>query len=320
MDQSQSQKGILLACTTAFLWGFLSLAIKYATNFIPPTTIIWARFTIAFIAMFLYFLWKSPQTLKILIKPPFLLVVATVALSCNYLGYTMGIDLISPAGAQVIIQLGPMLLAVGGVVFFKEQLSRAQLMGFAIVTVGFFLFFRHQVNDLFAGQEDTFIYGALWVVFGAVTWATYALLQKKLVIDHPPQQLNLFLYGLPALLYIPSTSFTAIGQLDIMGWALLLFLGLNTLVAYGCLASALKYTEANKVSVIITLNPVITFICLAIMQAFQIEWITVPKMDIFTAFSGLIILFGVAIVVGSKKLKKKDLKDKEIKLSETHKE
>ncbi|GJM60513.1 MULTISPECIES: DMT family transporter [Persicobacter] len=303
MGKNNNKKGILFACTTAALWGFLALAIKFATQYIPPSSIIWVRFSIAFLILGMFLGFRQPAQLKILLRPPFLLIMAALCLSFNYLGYAMGIDIISPAGAQVIIQMGPMLLAVGGVFFFKEQLSNVQLLGFGVVSIGFFLFYRHQITALFVGQEETFLLGALWVVGAAITWAVYALFQKQLVRTYPPQQLNLFLYGLPTLLYIPVVEFNSLIALDGFGWLLMLFLGLNTLVAYGCLSEALKYTEANKVSVIITLNPVITFAVLALMQFYELQWLNVPKMDLSTAYSGLVILLGVAMVVGSPKKK-----------------
>ncbi|WP_153633243.1 EamA family transporter [Prolixibacter sp. SD074] len=53
-------KGVLLAMTTAFLWGFLAIALKVASTMVDSYTIVWFRFTVAFLALFL--LLSVPET------------------------------------------------------------------------------------------------------------------------------------------------------------------------------------------------------------------------------------------------------------------
>ena len=60
-----------------------------------------------------------------------LLIVATLGLAANYIGFLLGLDHTSPANAQVLIQLGPLLLALGGLVVFRERFAPAQWLGFA---------------------------------------------------------------------------------------------------------------------------------------------------------------------------------------------
>ena len=60
----------------------------------------------------------------------------------------------------------------------------------------------------------------------------------------------------PVLLFLPFVNFASLAHLSFGYWALLVFLGANTLISYGCLSLALKYLEAGKVSIIIVLNPI----------------------------------------------------------------
>ena len=59
-----------------------------------------------------------------------------------------------------------------------------------------------------------------------------------------------------------------------MAGGILEFLGLNTLFAYGLLSLAIQYMEANKVSVIIILNPILTFVLMAIISHTGATWIS----------------------------------------------
>ena len=130
-------KGIIYALTTALFWGFLAIALKVAVRAVEPFTIVWIRFTFAFAFLFIVFMITDRKQLRILIRPPFKLVIAAVALGINYIGFMLGIKYTSPSNAQVIIQVGQILLAIAGFVLFKEKLRKRQLVGFAIVVIGF---------------------------------------------------------------------------------------------------------------------------------------------------------------------------------------
>jgi len=134
---SNQSKGILYAAITAFFWGLLAIALKVAVQKVDSLTIVWLRFFIAFIGVLIWQLWSRPASLKILIKPPLILVMAAIALSWNYLGFMLGIYYTTPNNAQLFIQTGPMLLALSGFLLFKERFSRLQMAGFIVALLGF---------------------------------------------------------------------------------------------------------------------------------------------------------------------------------------
>lgn len=288
--------GYAYAGTTALFWGFLAIAIKVAVVSVPPTTIVWFRFLIAFLVLFLYFIIKDPGKLKILIKPPVKLVFAATGLAANYIGFAYGIQYTSPGTSQIFIQLGPMLLAIAGIVIFKEKVSRRQLAGFAIAGLGFILFYNSQLNGI-GSNVGNFVKGIAWLVFAAVTWVMYAIFQKQLVKKYPAQQLNLVIYGLPILIYLPFVEMDSISALDSQGWLLMLFLGLNTLIAYGCLGEAFKYAEATKISIIITLNPIITFIALAVLNYLEVPWLERENITPESTLGAAVVLLGALMVI-----------------------
>ena len=113
----------------------------------------------------------------------------------------------------------------------------------------------------------------LLVLGGGLSWAAFATAQKSLLQKIGPNKLNLFIYGACALALVPLVKFTELGGMPAVNWYILIYLGLNTVLAYGSLAMAIKLTEATRVSVIITLNPIITFITMAILSRMQVSWI-----------------------------------------------
>lgn len=293
-------KGITYALITTFLWGLLPIALKATLKAVPSFTIVWVRFSFAFIALLIYFLITDRKQLKILIKPPLKLIIAAIGLMANYIGFMLGVKYTTPSNAQVFIQIGQILLAIAGIFLFKEKVRKQQLLGFVIVIIGFILFYSQQLKSILINIDD-FNKGVIITIIGAFAWATYAIMQKFLVKDYPTQTLNLFLFGLPSLLLIPTVNFDVLGNISWQWWILLIFLGANTLVAYGCMAGALKYLEANKVSTIVINNPIITFITMAALSYFQISWI-IPEHFSFLVWAGAaLFLLGAFIVIRSGK-------------------
>jgi drug/metabolite transporter (DMT)-like permease len=295
---TDSSKGLLYAATTASLWGALAIVLKISLNYFDPYTVVWWRFTMAFSVLAVWFLFRKPGHLKILKKPPFKLLLAGFLLGINYIGFMQGVYYAGPAVTQVMIQVGPITLAFTGFLFFKEKLSWMRGLRFLLAFIGFCFFYYQQLQRLL-GTPDLLNQGVLWILLGAWAWTGYAVLNKILVKTIPSSEINLVLYGVPALLFIPLADFSSLGSIE-SGWAvlILLFMGGNTLAAYGALSLALKYAEANKISIIITANPVFTFIILEILLWAEVSWFDVPPVSVLSYFGAVMVLVGAVLAIG----------------------
>ncbi len=298
---SNQAKGILYTLITVLMWGVLAIALKLASKVIDSPTIVWFRFSLAFTGMFIWMLIRNPKGLTILYKPTWLIVFSSLALAWNYIGFMLGIQYTTPSNAQVAVQAGPIILAIMGVAFFKEKMTRLQGFGFILAILGFWIFYRQHLSAS-VGQEGQYTKGMLLTFTGAIAWAIYAALQKKLVLNYSVGTLNVFIFGLPVLLYLPFVNFASLTDLSWGYWALLVFLGANTLIAYGCLSLALKYLEAGKVSIIVVLNPIITFVLMGILTWMQVDWIAAEHFSVLSILGALIALAGAIMVVRKKKV------------------
>jgi drug/metabolite transporter (DMT)-like permease len=301
LDRNPALKGIILASITAVFWGILAIALKVAVATVDPYSIVWMRFVFAFLAMVAWFLYTDPKKLNILIRPPRLLLIGAFFLALNFLWYMQGVKFSGPENAQIIIQLGPILLAATGVMFFKERLSFRQFMGFVIAGAGLFLFYGDQYDNTFSSKED-YIRSVYYLLFAAVSWAIYGVFQKKLVQRWPSQQLNLVIFGLPVLMFLPFADFGEFDGLSLSTWLILAFLGLNTIVAYGAFSACLKYIEANKASIIVTLNPIITFIVMAWLSWVNAKWITPEKVTWLGFAGGALVIIGAVLAIIPRKV------------------
>lgn len=278
--------GFGLAVTTMVLWAMLPIALKLVLARLDSPTIIGVRFALSavFLAAFLHSRGQLPRFAELRGRRWILLVLATVFLAANYLFYMLSLDRTTPANAQVLIQLAPLLLAVGGIFVFREPFNRIQWFGLAVLVTGMLAFSWDQVQA-FVDTLDRYIAGTLMMVVAALTWAVYGMAQKQLLLWWPSQSIMLCLYAGCGLLFAPWTDFAAVLQLDLATGALLAFCALNTLVAYGCFAEALAHWEASRVSAVLALTPLTTLVLVSLLARLAPGWLAPERLG-WVSFSG----------------------------------
>lgn len=252
------------------LWGALPIALKGLLQRVDAGTITWFRFlaSAALLAAWLGVRRERPAFDRLAGGGVLLLAAATVFLAANYLGYIVGLDWTSAADAQVVIQIAPILLSVGGIVVFRERFTRAQWTGFAVLLLGLALFFSGRLAGLVA-EPGRFLRGNAMIVFAALTWVVYGLAQKQLLQRWPSQHIMACIYVGCALLFTPLAHPGVFAGLDRVGWILLGFCALNTAVAYGAFSEALAHWEASRVSAVLAVTPLAT---LALSLAAESFW------------------------------------------------
>ncbi len=295
------QKGLICVFSTALCWSFLALFLKFALKFTDSYTIVWYRMVVPFFILFFWYLFRNEgHKLKVLLIPPGALFMAALALSYNYLGFMEGVHYTSPANAQVFIQMGPLLLAASGIFIFKERLNLVQKVGFLFCTLGFSFFYwdRMQING---NHQGDFYLGMLWIISAAIAWAIFATIQKKLLLVWHSSQINIYIYLVATLLYMPFVNWNDLIHFTFSNHLLLIFLGFNTLIAYGCLSLALKYLPATQVSPIITLNPLFTLIMISLMDWLNWTFIPADPIGLVGYIGAIAAIMGVVLVLANKK-------------------
>jgi drug/metabolite transporter (DMT)-like permease len=251
--------GFALASTTMLLWGVLPLVLRRALRDLDAVTLTGFRFAISasVLAALLAATGRLPSLRSLPRSGVRLMIVATLGLAANYIAFLLGLDHTSPANAQVLIQLGPLLLALGGLAVFRERFAPAQWLGFAVLVVGIGAFFASQLAAL--GREiDVYLVGVAWIGFAALTWAIYGLAQKQLLQALSSQGVMLCIFAGCAICFAPFAHPAKFASLSPWSWGVLVFCAANTLVAYGAFAAALEHLEASRVSAVLALTPLAT--------------------------------------------------------------
>ena len=292
--------GLGLTLTTVALWSVLPMGLRIALGGLDAATLTWSRFLCA--ALFMGTVLTAQGTLPALRRFTrrdwSLVAVAIVFLCANYLLYVLGLERTNAGTAQVVIQLAPLLLAVGGVWVYGERLGLPQWLGFATMATGFVLFSYEQISHM-VGALDRYLAGVGWIAFAAVTWAIYGLAQKQLLRWMSSQGVMLCIYAGCALLFLPASRPAAIGAVPAAAWPVLLFCAANTLVAYGAFAAALEHWEASRVSAVLALTPLATLAFASAAAAlFPARFATEPLSAASWLGAGIVVAGSLATALG----------------------
>ncbi|ODS63580.1 MAG: hypothetical protein ABS41_05260 [Arenimonas sp. SCN 70-307] len=265
--------GLLLALVTAACWATLPVALKITLEQLDPYTLTWFRFLLAAGVMLA---WLAARRGLggfggLDRRRWWLLAVAGLCLIGNYVLYLLGVQYTSPANAQLLIQLAPLLMALGGIVVFGERLNGWQWTGLVVIVAGLGLYFRDQLAGGLPPGGQGYLLGSALVVLAAVVWAVYALVQKQLLLRLSSPAILLAIYVMASLVLLPLARPGALLALDGLHWGLLLYCAVNTLVAYGAFAEALAHWEASRVSAILATTPLL---CLGAVGLVHSIWPT----------------------------------------------
>jgi drug/metabolite transporter (DMT)-like permease len=290
------QFGLLLALVTAAMWATLPVALKITLEQVDPYTLTWFRFVVAFalIGAWLAASGGLGGFARLGRGDWILLVVAAAGLIGNYVLYLLGLAQTTPANAQLIIQLAPLLMALGGIFLFRERFAPLQWLGLLVVFGGLGLFFRDQLLGAMQAA-DGYGFGVLLIVLAAVVWAAYAMAQKQLLSNLSSPAILLFIYACASVVLLPTAAPASLLALDGLHWAALLYCAFNTLAAYGAFAEALAHWEASRVSVVLALTPLLTVACVWLTHALWPELIAPERIGRAGWLGAVMVVSGSAL-------------------------
>lgn len=282
--------GLALSALTAACWATLPVALKLTLEALDPITLTWFRFLVAALLTGAWLAARGGLRGYGALgrRGLALLALAAAMLVGNYVFYLLGVQRTTPGNAQLVIQLAPLLMALGGVWLFGERFRAAQWIGLALLAGGMGLFFSDQLRA--ALHAPGYVAGTLLVVLAAAVWAVYALAQKQLLVKLGSMQVLVVIYAAAALVLWPFAQPGALLALDGLQWALLAFCALNTVVAYGAFAEALAHWEASRVSAVLATTPLL---CLVAVAAVHAAWPAMLAPEPITALGWI----GTALVV-----------------------
>ncbi|MFD0739620.1 DMT family transporter [Lysobacter koreensis] len=274
--------GLALTLITAACWATLPIALKIVLDVLDPITLTWFRFLVAALVTAAWLgargRLRGAGYGALGRRGWLMLALAALMLLGNYVFYLLGVQHTTPANAQLLIQLAPLLMALGGIWVFGERFRAAQWLGLGLLALGLALFFADQLAAA-ARAGPGYVFGSALVVIGAVVWAVYALLQKQLLVKLGSMQILLFIYAAASVLLLPFARPATLLQLDGLHWAMLGYCAFNTIGAYGAFAEALAHWEASRVSAILATTPLLCIAAVTAVHALWPQWLAAERIS-----------------------------------------
>lgn len=291
------QLGLGLSMLTALFWATLPISLKISLEVLDVWTITWIRFGTAAVVLFIVLAVRGKLTVftQLSSRVWWLMALAALMLTGNFVGYLFGVQFTTPGNAQLLIQAAPLLMALGGIVFFGERFKKQQWLGLALVAIGLMSFVSDQRGQT-ASTASNYTLGAIWILAAGMVWAVYALLQKQLLNHLGSQQLLLFIYAAAALLLTPMASPTQLMQLDRVHGLALAYCCINTLGAYGAFAEALAHWEASRVGVVLALTPLMCVGVVALTRQFNPDLVAPEHIAFWGWLGAALVIAGSALV------------------------
>lgn len=204
---------------------------------------------------------------------------------------TYGIKLTdSPTYSALVVSTSPIFSGIAGIIFFKEKLTKVNILGIFICLIGLTLVVTH--GDKTCGEY--FILGIVLLFLSVIVEVGYAIFTKELSDNYSPAVIVMWQFLIGGLFLIPLAAFRTIPNFDAehyLSWnvmkPLLCLALLCSSVAFTMWASTIKNLGVAKASVFLAMIPVFTAIIGVITGTETlviIQWI-----GICIAFAGLVL-------------------------------
>lgn len=163
----------------SLIWGMAAPIIKYTLEGFSPGIFLTYRFFISAIIAIFFFIFfgiKLPKDKKTII---FVLLYGLIFTSIGLGLLFLGINKTSSIDSNLISAMSPIVIAIAGVLFLKEHVTKKESMGFLIALTGTFIMIVEPVfknGASFGGLE-----GNLLVFASVISGAFTSVLSKKIL-------------------------------------------------------------------------------------------------------------------------------------------
>jgi len=276
----------------AIIWGISFIAIKIAVTEAPPAVIIWLRFTIGLVILFLYLLWRGQLKLPNRKDLPFLALLGFIGTSFHQWLQSTGLVTAQASTASWLVSTSPIFMALLAGILFKEKIGRSSILGIVLATLGVLLI----VSNGTLASVFNFSFGSVGnvlVLLSAINWAVFSVLSRNALNRYSPIFLLFYvmLFGclFSSVHFLFNRGWIHLAQLSPSAWAAVAFLGAGcSFLAYLFWYDGLQIVGTTQSGVFLYIQPLVSLVAAAVLLN---EPITLPKL-----LGGSFILLGVWLV------------------------
>ncbi len=204
----QRNRAYLYLILAAFIWGAAAPIIKFTLEGIDPVPFLAYRFGIAGIFSSIFFVLKIINGKKFhQLKKHFKLALVYGILAVPFgLGVLFfGLDKTTVLDLSLIGAIAPLIVTLGGSVFFHDHITSREKRGISVVLLGVFI---NTFVPIFTSSDSIRFSGNLLLLFYLISDAAAILISKRAVKDKiKSSNLTNMAFILGALVFIPLALF-----------------------------------------------------------------------------------------------------------------
>lgn len=219
----------VLLLVVVVIWGSYPTVVKIALRDMPPFTLAALRCTLGS-AILAGLLWRerdeggSPMSRADL---PALVILGVSGITVSTGIFYLAVAMTTASNAVILTASTPILVAVGGHLFFAERLGRLQWIGVVCSAAGVLLTVTRGDWRVFETPPNL---GDGIVLAGQVAWATYTLYGKRVLTRLSPRTATTAAYLIGTAFLIPlaiilAPAFPPATMTSLPAWAVVVFQG-----------------------------------------------------------------------------------------------
>lgn len=243
------------------LWGGNFVIGRAVAGDIPPITLAFLRWIVAFIIFFPIAYSRTKKEWPMLKKHfgAVLILALTGVATFNTLVY-IGLHYTTSINASLMNSSTPIIIYILSFIFLKERLTKFQLFGTLLSLAGvLFIISGGSMESLLA---FSFNKGDLIVLVAVICWSVYSLLIKKYAGKLPGYSTFLVTIALGALMLLPFTVYELLTTSQAIIWGAstigaIFYVGIiASIVAFLCWNTGVVALGANKAGIYLNFIPV----------------------------------------------------------------
>ncbi|AMR03544.1 TPA: DMT family transporter [Bacillus thuringiensis] len=172
----QTILGAICLSLAASIWGGMYVVSKYVLDFIPPLTLVWLRFIIAFVVLYgILKLAEKKQKKKVTIRKKDWLLFAWIGFIGYFISITcqfIGTKLSDAHTGSLVTSATPAFMAIFAALILKEKLTAHRLLSTIIATIGVIIVIGWDI------EIGSYFIGTIILVGAAITWALLSIYVK----------------------------------------------------------------------------------------------------------------------------------------------
>jgi drug/metabolite transporter (DMT)-like permease len=276
----------------AVAWGISFIATKVAVADVPPAVVVWLRFTIGLVILFVFMLYRRMLRLPTFKDGLYFALLGFIGISFHQWLQSTGLVTSQASTTSWIVSTAPIFIALLAWLFLREKLGIMAVLGIGLATLGVLLVVsKGNISSMFTGAIGT--PGDLLVLISAPNWAVFSVLSRSALKKFPALfvlfYVMLFGWIFSSIHFLSIQGWTTIPQISSSGWLAVAFLGIGcTALAYIFWYDGLQAITASQAGVFLYIEPLVSLVAAALILG---EIITLPAL-----IGGSFILLGVWLV------------------------